>query len=61
MVAISAMAPKFVEPFAFLTDEGPDRFHVDRLLVSLDRALSRRGHKISPAIASRLRAMALPA
>jgi UDP-N-acetylglucosamine diphosphorylase/glucosamine-1-phosphate N-acetyltransferase len=55
MIALSAFAPKTIERFAFLTDEGPARYDIERFLDVARRVMQRRDGDLPDALAERLR------
>ena len=53
MVALSSFAPRCVEPFAFLTDAGAQRYVLERFALVADRVMQRRGQRVTAELAHR--------
>lgn len=47
MIARSGYAPKCVEPFAFLTDAGQQRYILEKFVLVADRMMQRRGRRVT--------------
>ncbi|MCX5662527.1 MAG: putative sugar nucleotidyl transferase [Planctomycetota bacterium] len=58
MIALSGFAPKLVPRLAFCTDEGEERYEIDKFLDTARKMMSRRGQTLSEVEADRLRALA---
>lgn len=54
MIAISSFCPKCVEPFAFLTDQGQERYQLERFVLAADRMMQRRNARVTAELAQRL-------
>jgi UDP-N-acetylglucosamine diphosphorylase / glucose-1-phosphate thymidylyltransferase / UDP-N-acetylgalactosamine diphosphorylase / glucosamine-1-phosphate N-acetyltransferase / galactosamine-1-phosphate N-acetyltransferase len=55
MLALSTTAPKYTERFAFLTDQGAQRYQIDKFLEAARKAVARRDRTLSAAEEARLR------
>lgn len=60
MVAVSGLAPKFVDRLRFVTDSGDERYDVKRFLATARTAMERRGCALHDAVAARLGALVDP-
>ncbi len=58
MVAVPKYAPKFIDRFTFLTEAGPQRCEIDKLLGVAQRMMTRRDKSLSSALEARLRHLA---
>jgi len=54
MIAVSGYAPKSIAPLTFLTDQGATPYNLAKLVDTLNKAMSRRGQALHPAIEKRL-------
>jgi UDP-N-acetylglucosamine diphosphorylase/glucosamine-1-phosphate N-acetyltransferase len=54
MIALSGLTPKQVDRFAFLTDQGADRYDLDRFITVVGRVLERRGLPLTQTLADAL-------
>ncbi len=57
MVALGGFAPKYVPPFAFVTDDGATRYDLERFCVVADRVMQRRGRRVTAEVAQALAAL----
>jgi UDP-N-acetylglucosamine diphosphorylase/glucosamine-1-phosphate N-acetyltransferase len=58
MLAVSGFAPKCAASFRFITDDGDERYDIDKLIATIQAMTSRRGMNLSAAQADRLRRLA---
>lgn len=54
MVAVSDLCPKYVAPFAFLTDELEDRHQLEKFALVADRMMQRRHMRVTAELAHRI-------
>jgi UDP-N-acetylglucosamine diphosphorylase/glucosamine-1-phosphate N-acetyltransferase len=53
MIAVSGFAPKCVERFAFLTDDGAGRFELEHFALVADRMMQRRAKRVTAELTQR--------